>query len=342
VQRVRFRSVLAIASVLALLIAAGTGWFMRKELRRPLGVPETGYVLDIPSGSTLKGVTSQLAKDEIISHPWVILAYARVAGLDAAIKAGEYEIAAGETPLGFLDKVVTGRVKLHSLTVVEGWTVRDLLRAVRKHPAIQHTLGDEGPELLVEAYSLPGGHAEGWFFPDTYHFPRGTTDIEFLGEAHRKMKAVLERAWAARAADLPLRSPYEALILGSIVEKETSLDRERPRIAGVFIRRLRNGMRLQTDPTVIYGLGEQFKGDITRRHLTQDTPYNTYTRSGLPPSPIAMPGESSLLAALHPDDSGALYFVASAERDGSHVFSSTLHEHNAAVRKYLAAARDPE
>jgi UPF0755 protein len=197
----------------------------------------------------------------------------------------------------------------------------------------------QGPDI-AQALDLSGDHAEGWFFPDTYRFPRNTTDRELLVMAHTRMQVVLERAWAGRQKNLPLRTPYEALILASIVEKETSLDRERPRVAGVFARRLETGMRLQTDPTVIYGLGEDYDGNITRRHLARDTPYNTYTRTGLPPTPIAMPGESSLLAAVHPDDSDDLYFVATGEADGSHAFSATLREHNAAVKKYLATTRE--
>jgi UPF0755 protein len=266
-------------------------------------------------------------------------AYGRLSGLAGQMKAGEYEVVAGTTPLGLVRQLVEGRVKLHTLTIVEGWTIRDLLRAIRKHPAIRHTLPVSGPNGLARVLELPSDHPEGWFFPDTYRFPRDTADREVLTMAHARMRVMLEQAWSRRQSDLPLKNPYDVLILASIIEKETAVDRERVRVSGVFVRRLRMGMKLQTDPTVIYGLGEEFDGNLTRRQLNRDSPYNTYTRTGLPPSPISLPGESSLLAAVRPDDSQALYFVASGDDDGTHVFSATLREHNAAVRKYLESVR---
>ena len=232
-----------------------------------------------------------------------------------------------------------GRVRLHALTVLEGWTVRDLLAALAKHPAIRQTLNVETPIELAAALELEYPHAEGWFFPETYRFPRGTTDVQFLRTAHELMRRRLADAWSTRALVPSLKDSYGALILASIVERETALDSERRQIAGVFIRRLQKGMRLQTDPTVIYGLGASFDGNLTRRHLKTDSPYNTYTRRGLPPTPISLPGEAALRAAVNPDSGEALYFVASGRGDGSHVFTKTLEEHNAAVAQYLAELR---
>ncbi|CAG0944957.1 Endolytic murein transglycosylase [Gammaproteobacteria bacterium] len=320
---------------------AGAAWFFGQGvLNKPMALPDGGLTVDVPAGMSLRALGERLAAEDVLQYPTVLVAYARLMGQASAIKAGEYEIAAGTTPRGLLQQLVEGRVRLHSLTIVEGWTTRDLVRALRKSSYIRFTESDADDKTLVRAVELPGPSPEGWFFPDTYRFPKGTTDRELLRMAHERMQVVLDQAWAGRAAGLPLRSPYEALILASIVEKETALDRERPRVAGVLARRLKAGMKLQTDPTVIYGLGEDFTGDLTRRQLSRDSPYNTYTRTGLPPTPISLPGEASILAAVHPDDSDALYFVASPERDGSHVFSATLREHNAAVKKYLESLRD--
>jgi UPF0755 protein len=313
--------------------------FADRILNEPMKLPEEPYVLDVPSGSSLKALADDLARRGLLSYPEILVLYGRLSGQASQVKAGEYEVAGGTTPRGLLQQLVEGRVKLHSLTIVEGWTVRDLRAAIRKNPMIRQTLPVDDPVALSRAVELDTRLPEGWFFPDTYRFPKSTTDVELLAQAHARMQIVLARAWAGRQAELPLRTPYEALILASIVEKETALDRERAQVAGVFVRRLAGGMKLQTDPTVIYGLGLDFDGDLTRRQLARDTPYNTYTRTGLPPSPIALPGESSILAAVHPDDSQSLYFVASGEPDGSNVFSATLREHNAAVRKYLEAMR---
>ncbi len=324
---------------LALGLAAGAVLFGRAALNAPLRLPAEGYVLEVPPGTTLRALTTRLGASGLLDYPWLLAGYGRLSGADAELKAGEYEVPAGTTPLGLLQQLVEGRVKLHSLTIVEGWTVHELMRAIRNEPAIRQTIKGADDESFVRALDLPVRKPEGWFFPDTYRFPRHTTDREILSMAHTRMQIMLDQAWAGREANLPLANPYEALILASIIEKETALDRERPQVAGVFIRRLESGMKLQTDPTVIYGLGEEFSGDLTRRQLGRDTPYNTYTRSGLPPSPISLPGESSLLAAVHPDDSGSLYFVASGEEDGSHVFSKTLRDHNAALKRYLDLTR---
>lgn len=332
---------LLLLGAVGLGLAAGAGWLGRTALREPLHLPEAGYVLEVPAGASLRSVTTRLGEEGILAHPRIVLTYGRISGMAGAIKAGEYQVVPGTTPTGLLYQLVEGKVRLHSLTIVEGWTTDDLMQAIRRHPAIRSAPPAAAGEVM-EAAAGGAEHPEGWFFPDTYRFPRGTTDEALLRMANERMKTVLERAWSGRSAGLPLRSPYEALILASIVEKETGLDRERTRIAGVFVRRLRAGMRLQADPTVIYGLGPAFDGNLTRRQLTQDGPYNTYSRTGLPPTPISLPGESSILAVLHPDDADTLYFVASGEDDGSHVFSATLREHNAAVKRFLAAAKVSE
>ena len=330
---------LLVVGLLAVALVAGVLILGQTMLNEPMKIPPAGYPLELAAGTSLEALAARLGAEGVLPYPWLLTVYGRLTGEAADLKAGEYDIPAGTSPRGLLQQLVEGRVKLHSLTIVEGWTIRDLMRAIRKNTAIRQTLEGANNEALAHVLELPTRQPEGWFFPDTYRFPRHTTDREILTMAHARMQIVLEQAWTGRQPDLPLRNSYDALILASIVEKETALDRERPQVAGVFIRRLKSGMKLQTDPTVIYGLGEDFDGDLTRRQLAKDSPYNTYTRTGLPPSPISLPGESSLLAAVHPDESKALYFVASGDEDGSHVFSTTLREHNAAVKRYLETAR---
>jgi UPF0755 protein len=254
-------------------------------------------------------------------------------------KAGEYEIAAHASPGTILGQLEAGRVVLTSLTVVEGWSFADMRRAIEAHHEIAQTMAGKSDAEVMQAIGHAGEHPEGRFFPDTYRFAAGTSDREILALGYRQMAEVLASAWAARTAELPLRTPYEALILASIVEKETGREEERARVAGVFVSRLRSGMRLQTDPTVIYGLGDNYDGSLHDRDLRTDTPYNTYTRAGLPPTPIALPGRASVWASLHPQQDGALYFVATGNGDGSHHFSRTLEEHNAAVQRYLSRLR---
>jgi UPF0755 protein len=265
--------------------------------------------------------------------------YARATGADARIRAGEYAVPAGTTPRSLLALLESGAVIQHAVTIVEGWTFRELRAALEAEPYLDHTLAGQDEAAVMVALGEPGMPAEGLFFPDTYLFGKGTTDLEILRLARNRMRRELEAAWAARAADLPVHSAYEALILASIVEKETALASERPRIAGVFTERLRIGMRLQTDPTVIYGLGTDFDGNLRRADLERDGPYNTYTRAGLPPTPIALPGAEALRAAVNPDERGELYFVATGLADGSHEFSRTLKEHQAAVSRYLVRYR---
>jgi UPF0755 protein len=248
------------------------------------------------------------------------------------IKSGEYRLEPGLTPTGLLDLLVAGKTIQYSLTLVEGWNFKQVMGAIAEHPELVQTLDSEPPEAIMAALGAPGMHPEGWFYPDTYLFPSGTTDLQFLRRTYETMQRRLAAEWEARSQGLPLESPYEALILASIVEKETGAPDERGLIAAVFLRRLERGMRLQTDPTVIYGMGERYQGNIRKSDLLRDTPYNTYTRKGLPPTPIAMPGGDSIHAVLHPAESEALYFVATG--DGRHHFSQTYEEHRQAVIDY--------
>lgn len=322
----------AVVFAVALLGAGGTLSFAWRVLNSPMPMDEPVW-LEVPSGTPLWRVSDDLAERGLLRHPHFFRWYATFTGDATRIHAGEYSLAPGLTPRGLLDKLVRGQVYLHQLTIVEGWRFSDLLRVVRAHPAITAT--DLDGAALMAALGKPGVHPEGQFLPDTYTFPRGTTDVELLGWAHRALERKLEDAWSRRSDGVILSTPYEALILASIIEKETALETERRTIAGVFMRRLARGMRLQTDPTVIYGLGEAYDGNLRRGDLERDTPYNTYTRAGLPPTPIALPGAASIEAAMHPEDGDALYFVATGLPDGSHYFSATLEEHNRAVTRYL-------
>ena len=269
--------------------------------------------------------------------PWAFEALVRVLGKAGEIKAGSYEIGAGTTPLTLLDKLVRGEFVLSEIVFIEGWSFRQLRDALDRHPHVTHdTKGLSDAEVLGRL-AARAPHPEGLFFPDTYRFPKRASDLEILRGAYRAMEKRLETAWAQRQTDLPVGSPYEALILASIVEKETGRGEDRAMVAAVLANRLRIGMKLQADPTVIYGLGEKFDGNLRKRDLIADTPYNTYTREGLPPTPIALPGLASLEAAVNPARSEALYFVARG--DGTSEFSRTLEEHNRAVTKYQRGGR---
>lgn len=332
---VRLRLSLSIA--LAVLVAGAALYGIHADYRRfldtPLGVPTDGLVLEVKPGMGIGAIARELRRQPgLLRSTFYLEAYARFNGLAPRLKVGEYALAPGMTPRDLLERIATGQVIQYPLTVVEGWTFQQLRQALAAHPKIAQTLREASDAEIMARLDRPGRHPEGWFFPDTYHFPAGFTDEAFLRRALTAMEQRLARAWSQRAADLPLDDPYQALILASIVEKETGLTEERPAIAGVFARRLRAGMLLQTDPTVIYGLGAAFDGDLRRRDLVTDTPYNTYTRKGLPPTPIALPGAGALEAAVHPAAGDALYFVADGQ--GGHVFSRTLDEHNRAVRRY--------
>jgi UPF0755 protein len=324
--------VLGLAVVVASFLAAWLLMEFQSFRQNPLAVPGSGFDLVVKPGSSLRSVAQQLTDREVLEHPLYLVVLGRYLDLDSRIKAGEYQLAPGLTPEQLLHQLSEGKVVQHGITLIEGETFRQMMERLRLDPVLEHTLVSDQPEDVMKEIGYPGLHPEGRFLPETYYFPRGTTDVELLRRAYLDMENFLHQAWPERDEGLPFETPYEALILASIVEKETAVPEERPRIAGVFVRRLEKGMKLQTDPTVIYGMGDSYDGDIRFRDLRQDTPYNTYTRSGLTPTPIAMPGKEAVLAVLHPADGKELYFVARG--DGSHHFSATLKEHNRAVDRY--------
>lgn len=327
----------AVVLVSLLIVTGALAWREWRSLDTPLAVTAP-LRFKVPAGARVSRVAADLAARGVVAHPRALTAYARWKGLAPLIKTGEYEIDPGTTPRALLDKLVSGQVVLHSLTIVDGWRVADLLLAVQKNTDIGATLPSR-PQDLMQRLGFPGLDAEGQFLPETYRFAGGTTDLELLRQAHAALVRVLDAAWAGRDPTLALKSPQELLIMASIVEKESSLPQELPRIAGLYLHRLEIGMRLQADPTVIYGVGERYDGDLRSVDLRTDGPYNTYTRAGLPPTPIALPGAAAIVAVAHPEKTDALYFVASGEGDGGHVFSATLDAHNAAVARYLARQR---
>ena len=313
--------------------AAGLLYYATSELR--IGPLPQQFALK--SGSSLRSAAQQMAEAGVLIHPEAFIILARVLGEAGNVKAGNYEVETLLTPYALLRKITRGDYTLVAITFVEGWTFKQVRKALDEHQAVKHeTVGLTDAEIL-QRLSINESSPEGWFFPDTYHFSHGASDLTILRRSYRLMQAHLAAQWEKRARDLPLAIPYEALILASIVEKETGKEEERPLIAAVFVNRLRLGMKLQTDPAVIYGMGEAFDGNLRKRDLTTDTPYNTYTREGLPPTPIAMPGLASLTAALNPENSNVLYFVSRG--DGSSHFSRTLAEHARAVTKYQKSGR---
>lgn len=316
------------------LIAGGVllwqtwGRFVDEPL--PAGVP---VVLDIAPGSSFAAILRQIRQAGLSDAPdlyWRALAERM--GVAGRLHAGEYAVAPGTSPRELLRRMAAGDVIQHRFTIVEGWTFRQLRSALAAVPGLRHDATTLADAELMREIGAAAEHPEGRFLPETYVWTRGDSDVQILRRAHTAMRSALDEVWAARAPDLPLESPYQALILASIVERETGKAEERPAIAGVFARRLRLGMKLQTDPTVIYGLGSGFDGNLRRRDLETDTPYNTYTRGGLPPTPIALPGPAALKAAVRPAPGDALYFVARG--DGSHEFSASLDAHNRAVARY--------
>ncbi len=288
--------------------------------------------LAIEPGTTPRGVARDVVAAGVDTDPRLLYAWFRLSGQDRLIKAGNYEIPPGTTPRELLQKLVRGEEALRAVTLVEGWTFRQVRQALAREDQLKPDTKGLADDAIMARLERPGVPAEGRFFPDTYTYAKGSSDLSVLRRAMHAMDRRLEAAWAQRAADTPLRSADEALILASIVEKETGRPSDRAQIAGVFSNRLKAGMLLQTDPTVIYGLGEKFDGNLRRRDLLADTPWNTYTRPGLPPTPIAMPGKASLIAAVQPERTNALYFVARG--DGTSQFSPTLDEHNRAVNRY--------
>ncbi|MGE7136381.1 endolytic transglycosylase MltG [Luteibacter sp. NPDC031894] len=321
--------------VLIAAIAAGSWlWFdWARFAGTPLAVPSTGQSIDVVRGASFKDIVRDLRARKVTRGSplyWRLLAMQMRAS--GRLHAGEYALRPGMTPRDLLADMATGKVMQRNFTIVDGWTFSDLRRALAAVDTLTHdTAGVDGAELM-KRLGAEGDDPEGRFLPETYAYVKGDTDSSILKRAYVAMTKTLDAAWTGRAQDLPLATPYEALILASIVEKETGRADERPRIAGVFVRRLQLRMLLQTDPTVIYGMGSAYAGNIHRSDLTTDSPYNTYTRVGLPPTPIALPGRAAIQAALHPAEGKELYFVARG--DGSHVFSSTLEQHNRAVACY--------
>lgn len=326
--------------VIILVGSFSTGWLWMSYqgfLETPLALNDEAQTFVVAPGSSLHAVAGKLEESGLIRDARMFRWMARLRGAAQRIQAGEYQLAPGMTPPQLLQQMVEGRVRQYAITLVEGRNFREMMQQINANPYLEHTLKGLPDEQIMARLGYPGEHPEGRFLPETYHFPRGLSDVEFLRRAYRAMRERLAYEWKNREQGLPYKRPYEALILASIVEKETGVPHERPTIAGVFIRRLQKGMRLQTDPTVIYGMGEAFDGNLRRRDLLRDTPYNSYTRAGLPPTPIAMPGADAIHAAMHPDKGDSLYFVAKG--DGSHHFSATLEEHNRAVIRYQRSGR---
>ncbi|OAJ71518.1 aminodeoxychorismate lyase [Methylobacillus sp. MM3] len=314
-----------------LAIIAMAGWVIYFA-KQPVNLPTASYDLVLKHGSSLRGIAQQMVREGILAEPWTFIFLIRAQGLAGDIKAGNYELRAGMTNYDLFLMITDGITSQRSIVFIEGWTFAQVREALNRHEDVRHLSMPMTNEEILRQIGATENVAEGLFFPDSYFFDSGMSDLDILKRAYETMQRKLAKAWEGRAPGLPYRTPYEALIMASIVEKETGLASERPMIASVFLNRLRIGMRLQTDPTVIYGLGETFDGNLRKRDLLQDNEYNTYTRSGLPPTPIAMPGMAAIEAALHPAQSKALYFVGKG--DGSHAFSSSLHEHNRAVTRY--------
>ncbi|MEO6927982.1 MAG: endolytic transglycosylase MltG [Casimicrobiaceae bacterium] len=323
--------------LLFLITAAAFGALCWHELGRPLPLPATPYDFDVRSGASLSVVARNLASAGVLPHAAWLTVYARLSGVDRAIKAGSYEVNQGITLRRLLAKLTQGDVTQSSITLVEGATFAQMKDLLRANTGIRNTVLDLPDAELLARIGIAGDHAEGLFFPDTYFFARNATDVSLLQRSARILDARLNAGWAARAADLPLATAYDALILASIVEKETGRNADRPLIASVFVNRLRAGMPLQTDPSVIYGMHDAFDGNLRKRDLTTDTPYNTYTRNGLPPTPIALVSQASLDAVMNPPSTRYLYFVARG--DGTSAFSATLNEHNQAVARFQRGGR---
>ncbi len=317
------------------MLGAAAGLYYYAESELPM--ERSPVTLELRAGSSLKTAAAQLAAAGVLQQAELFVLFARLHGDAGKLKAGNYELARPLTPLNLLQRMTRGDVTQVAITFVEGWTFRQMRKVLREHPKVRQETADLTEAELLQKLGIAQPLAEGWLFPDTYHFGEGTSDLTILRRAHQLMVRHLDQEWGRRAPDLPLKSPVEALILASIVEKETGRAEERSMVASVFINRLRIGMRLQSDPTVIYGMGEAFAGNIRKRDLTTDTPYNTYTRAGLPPTPIAMPGLDSLRATLNPDSSNAMYFVSRG--DGTSKFSRTLAEHERAVTQYQRRGR---
>jgi UPF0755 protein len=326
-----FKKFFVFCALLILLIGVTSTWLFMRWMETPLSNDKV-IEFTIKSGSNIRGASRQLVDAGVPVHPYLFEALARITGKAASLKAGSFELQMQETPQQLLKKIIEGKFSLTSLSIIEGWNFKQMRNAIDAHQFIKHdTTGISDRDLLIKIGSKYT-HAEGLFFPDTYLFAKNSSDILVYQQAHQAMLNRLNEAWKNRAENLPYKEPYQALVMASIIEKETGQASERSMIASVFVNRLRSGMLLQTDPTVIYGMGEKFQGNIRKRDLTTDTPYNTYTRAGLPPTPIALPGLDALKAALNPEPSNAYYFVARG--NGTSQFSENLNDHNRAVNKY--------
>ncbi|MBI5436930.1 MAG: endolytic transglycosylase MltG [Nitrosomonadales bacterium] len=322
------KQLLFLVLFLAVLLAGDMGYYATQ----PLTLPALPFEFSLKQGASLKAAAHQLQQEGALPNERMFVLLARLLGKSAQIKAGNYELETAVTPLELLNILTKGQVAQSELSIIEGWTFSQFRAALNANPAIRHDSATLSEAEILQRLGAPENHVEGLFFPDTYYFASGASDLALLKRAYQTMQRHLQENWQTREPGLPLGSPYQSLILASIVEKETGQARDRGMIAGVFVNRLRKGMMLQTDPTVIYGMGEKFDGNLRKRDLLDDTPYNTYIREGLPPTPIALPGLASLQAVLHPAKTDAVYFVARG--DGSSEFSATLTQHNRAVNKY--------
>ena len=328
-MRIIFKAVIAIAILVLLALIIDVYAY----LNSPIESIKQQQSVVVASGETLGSVSRKLNERGLNEKPLYLKLYARLSGKANKIKVGEYQLDPGTSPIALLDLLVSGKTVQYSITIPEGWTFKQMLEALHNHEQIRATIDIQATEEIMEQVGAPGLHPEGRFLPETYFFTRNTAEIDILQRAYRSLDKLLSEEWQKRDEGLPLKTPYQALILASIVEKETAVADEREMIAAVFINRLRKNMKLQTDPTVIYGMGDAYKGNIRKKDLLRDTPYNTYTRKGLTPTPIALPSASSIRAVMHPAETEALFFVASG--GGRHHFTNTYEEHREAVIKYL-------
>ncbi|HMJ50168.1 MAG TPA: endolytic transglycosylase MltG [Burkholderiales bacterium] len=330
------RAIKVLLSLGLAVFATVVGWLIYYA-NAPLQLPHAPLQFSLKQGSSLRSVAKYLTQIGVLDHPWSLIVLGRALGKAGQIKAGNYELTENLSAYQLLTRLTEGDVTLREIAFIEGWTFSQLRGELNGNPGVRHDSANLSEEDILKRIGATENSAEGLFFPDTYFFDDGVSDLMILKRAYLTMKDNLAAAWDARAKDLPFSDPYEALIMASIVEKETGKATERNMVAAVLINRMRRGMKLQADPTVIYGMGEKFDGNLRKRDLTGDTTYNTYTREGLPPTPIALPGMAAIQATLHPAETKALYFVSRG--DGSTVFSNSLEEHNRAVTKYQKGGR---
>lgn len=326
--------------VLMLTSCFALGFYAYHYLFTPIELPKKPYYFTVEKGVSFRHFVQKLENEQIIAHPFIFENFARIDEKRGKMKAGEYVLTENLTPAALLEKITTGDVIQKGVMLVDGWNIKQVRQALDKHPDLKHETTAMTEAALFEKLAIDPNltqqqfRLEGLLMPETYHFPAGTSDLTILKQAHQALQKKLEKLWNERDPDLPYKNPYEVLIMASLIEKETARGEERPLIAGVFLNRLRLKMKLQTDPTVIYGVGDRYDGKIHKRDLLTDTPYNTYTRFGLPPTPIALPSLAAIEAAVHPKKTDYLYFVAKGQT-GYHHFSKTLQEHDAAVRQYI-------